>query len=369
MQLASHARPSRCGVNRGLSRANDLHNSAARMTGNSDGEALEMESNGGFSATIVTRVSRRGAFVLIVAALGSAPLANAQAQFTVGWFDERLTVRASAAPLGDVVAEVARLTGLKVIGADKLQGPITVDFADLAEIEALKALLTDVNYFVQREAEAAKGEVGLVLRVHSMARAGAPTFEAPGLRVPAIDAILESEEEDLTEEKEEEIDDPDVDQENKENLQAAQQLVLNGAFEKSVPVSALRRHMKSPNPEIRLEATKALAQRPITLSLTPLVEALADDAISVRRAAIDALSHANDSESLKRVGLVLEKDPEPQARYGALRIFAIRADDASIPHLQKVVNDDDLLLREGAAQMLAEFEQIARAKKAKQPPD
>ena len=307
--------------------------------------------------------------ILAFCAWTALTTAQSQTRFTVNWVNDRLSVRAEDAPLFDVVAEVARLTGLKVVGAEKLQGRLTVDFTELAAVDALKSLLTEVNYFVQHESGVGQERLGLIVRVHSMAKTTAATVSAvKALRVPAIDAIIESEAEDRAEELEDELDDPDVEEENKKNLQAAQELALNGAFGKAVAPRELWRYMKHENPEIRLEAIKALAQRPISDSLTPLVEAVADDSIEVRRTAIDALGHASDAESMTRIGLVLEKDPVTEARYGALRIVALRADPAAIVHLRKAATDEDLMIREAVAQLLAEFQRLAREKTGQRPP-
>ena len=318
---------------------------------------------------IAQRLAGTCAMTCLCAALGWGSSAEAQVRFTVNWADDRLSVRAVDAPLSDIVGDVARLTGLKVVGQDKLQGRLTVDFADLTMVDALKALLTDVNYFVQQEPEVDKGRVGLVLRVHSMARTDAvPVSANPPLQVPALDELIESEDEELADEKEEAAEDPELEEENKQNLRAAQDLVLSGAFGSATTVAALERYMQSENTEIRLEALKALSQRPIAISLTHLLEALTDDAIPVRRVAIEALGRARDPESLLKVGLMLEQDPDISMRQNALRVLALRADPSSTLHLQKATNDEDPIIREAATQLLAEFARLARSKNEKRPP-
>jgi HEAT repeat protein len=77
---------------------------------------------------------------------------------------------------------------------------------------------------------------------------------------------------------------------------------------------------------------------------------------------------ASDPESLLKVGLLLEKDPDISLRYNALRILVLRADPSSTVHLRNALKDEDPTVREVAAEMLAEFERLARAKKEKQPP-
>jgi HEAT repeat protein len=304
------------------------------------------------------------ALVCIGVSIGALQ-ARAQDRFVVRWANDHLSIHAANVPLSDVVAEVARVTGLRVVGADKLQGPVSVDFTDFAAVDALKALLADVNYFIQQEPLSDEKRLGLVLHVHSMARTSAapPVSADPVLHVPALDALLEDEAEEIQEAKEEEAEDPDIEQENKENRHAAQQLVENGAIGSKATMVALERYLHSDNDQIRLEAVKAIAARPLSDSLKLLLMALGDDSIEVRRTAINALGRDRSPESLLGVGVALEKDQDPLVRQGALRIFALRADPAATPHLQNALADNDEIVREAAKQMLAEFARLARLKK------
>jgi HEAT repeat protein len=310
-----------------------------------------------------------GAAVALCIALSWPHVAEEQGRFTVKWAGDRLSVHAPDAPLADVMSEVARQTGLNIVGADKFQGTVAADFTDLTIAEALKTLLVDVNYFVQQEAAADKGRVGLVVRVHSMARVSSSGAAADTvLRVPAIDTLIQAETDELEEEKQEAEDDPDVAEERKAYLDTARQLVASGVFSSTATVAQLEDYLDNDNPELRLEAVKALADRPIADSLPSLIDALTDDSIEVRRVAINALGRATDRESLQHIGLLLEKDDDISVRYAALRVLALRADASAAVHLQKVVDDQDITIRDAARQMLAEFERIARAKKEKKPP-
>jgi HEAT repeat protein len=302
--------------------------------------------------------------ISIGAVLGWAVLASSQSRFTVKWANDRLSVHAPSAPLADVMAEVARQTGLSIVGADKLQGDVSADFTDLTIADALKTLLADVNYFVQQQAATDKGRVGLSVRVHSMARVTERASPSGGaLRVPAIDAMIAAETEELEEEKKEAEDDPDVAEERRMYLETARQLVESGAFGGTATVAQLENYLDGDNPELRLEAAKALADRPIADALSALLDALMDDSIEVRRVAISALGRAGDRDSLQHIGLLLENDDDLSVRYSALRVLALRADPASAQYLKKVANDQDDTVREAAQQMLAELERIAKEKR------
>jgi HEAT repeat protein len=289
-------------------------------------------------------------------------LAQSQPRFTVTWATDRLSVHAPSAPLADVMAEVARQTGLSIVGADKLQGEVSADFTDLTIADALKTLLADVNYFVQQEATD-RGRIGLSVRVHSMARVTERASRSGrALRVPAIDAMIAAETEELEEEKKEAADDPDVAEERRMYLETARQLVESGVFGGTATVAQLENYLDGDNPELRLEAAKALADRPIADALSALLDALMDDSIEVRSVAINALGRASDPDSLQHIGLLLENDDDLSVRYAALRVLALRADPASAQYLKKVANDEDDSVREAAQQMLAELERIAKEK-------
>jgi hypothetical protein len=314
------------------------------------------------------RLAGKWAPSLCVALALASSSPQAQAPLTVSWANDRLSVRASDALLSDIVAEVGRLAGVQVIGSDNLAGRLTVDFADLLIIEALRTLLTDVNYFVHEQRESQGSRTWLVLRVHSMARANAtPAFPSAVslLGIPAIDALIEIEAAEAADGELDEQEDPDLQEENRANKLEAKALAASGAFGVQASVSTLLEYMKSEKGEIRLEAVKAFSKRPIAMSLAPLTEALADDSIAVRRAAIEVLGRATDRESLEKVGLLLEKHPESLVRFGALRILALRGDPASIVHLDAVTKDPDAAISEIANQLIFEFFRRARANKTK----
>ena len=116
----------------------------------------------------------------------------AQKPFDVRWSDERLSVRAANAPLGDVMAEVARLTGIEIEGRDNLTRRLSVEFTDLTPQEALARLLEGLDYVIQRRpGQAGATDGALVVRIHSVDGYSLPTetFSGPIL-VKALDVLM-----------------------------------------------------------------------------------------------------------------------------------------------------------------------------------
>ncbi len=294
----------------------------------------------------------------------------AQVRPEVAWTHERLSVRADGAELRDVVAELARVTGIEVSGIDKLTGKVTAQFGDLTLAEALKQLLPAVNYVLQQLPARADNSVPkFSLRVHSMA--GAPL--RPGstnlpLTVPVLDALIAADDAAEAQDRAEGEPDPDTEEEERDAKLEASRLESDGAFGAQVSVADLLEYLDDASPEVRLAAVNALAERPMKVALGPLAGALGDDAASVRNAALEALGRATDRESLTKVGELAQKHGDIGVRVNALRVIARRADPASVPALRMMLRDRDTTVREAATQMLSEFERRARDNDASSKP-
>ncbi len=169
----------------------------------------------------------------------------AQKPFEIGWTGDRLSVRAVNAPLGDIMAEVTRLTGIEVEGAEKLAARrVSIEFADLSAQDAFGRLLDGVNYVIQRR----KGTTGqadgpLIVRIHSV-DGNAPsdqTLRGPIL-IKALDLYMAVELNDVTEtRKEEEEDDPDAVEDRRVDKARAATLAAEGAFGPATALEALVR--------------------------------------------------------------------------------------------------------------------------------
>jgi HEAT repeat protein len=304
----------------------------------------------------------------LCACLAYLPLAlGAQRPFDVTWSNGRLTVRAANAPLADVVGEVTRVTGIEVIGREKLVGRLSIDFKDLAPKDAFARLLVGVNYIVTVQERTAAGNATsgqLVVRIHSMEGYSLPAEAFRGsIIVPSLDRLMAAEAAEVAEERQEEAeDDPDVLEERREDKLEAERLAAQGAFGLKAPIDSIVAFLQNYNDEIRLQALKALGTRPIELVLDPIAGLLGDETWEVRTAAVEVLAGASDEVSLHKVGEVLETSDDRDARIDALRVLALRGDVASSVHLRAVLDDSDGLIRDAAAHVLAELDRRAQAK-------
>ena len=294
--------------------------------------------------------------------------ASSQQPFEVKWAGQRLTVRAAAAPLVDVVREVSRLTGVEVIGAEKLTGPISTEFTDLPLEEALARVLAQVNYAVKHEpAQPGAADRRIAIHVLSMSVGVADATLTGPMNIPALESMLAAEAAEVAEEKEEDADDPDMDELRQEETLQLAKLNANEAFGPKATVASLVKLFDNPPNDadrIRVEALKALGARPMPEVQTVLVRALTEDSWDVRMAAIEILSRATDPDSLRGVGRIVEDNPEENLRLGALKVLALRADDRSVVQLRSVLEKEtDNAMRAVIQDILTEFERRERAKK------
>ena len=311
------------------------------------------------------RYLKASVYVCVSFVLLGSP-AFAQEPLDIKWSNERLTVRVSNAPLADIMAEVTRLTGIEVIGRDKLAGRITVDFSNEGPREALAALLSNVNYVVQERARPGGGSAReLVVSVHSMAGYTLPAdvFSGP-IHVPSLEAFVAEAAEEAADDKETDADDPDTLEEMREELAAVTRLTAEGAFGPEADVNSIAKHAQNLyNDEIRLTAIKTLGTRPMKSVLAYLLKTLGDEIWDVRNAGVEILGRATDHESLQAVGQLLVKSDDVETRIDALRILATRGDSASTAHLRSVLKDKDRVVRDAAEYILGELDRRARAKR------
>ena len=120
--------------------------------------------------------------------LVSALSASAQ-QLRLEIADGRVTLEATSVPVGQILAEWARVGGTKIVGADKIAGaPLTLKLVDVTEQQALNILLRQVAGFMAapRQASATPGASTydriLILATSSVAPAAASNDRpaAPG---------------------------------------------------------------------------------------------------------------------------------------------------------------------------------------------
>jgi hypothetical protein len=298
----------------------------------------------------------------------SGASAMAQQPFEVRWANERLTVRAADAPQADVLAEVARLTGIEVVGREKITGRLTVEVTEAPLDDGLAKVLDGVNYvLLERPATPEAGARRWVLRVHSLAGASPTAGMNTGpIHVPALDALVAAEAEDAEDEAEIDEDDPDADDDARAERVQAAKLTSQGAFGPKAALPALLKLSENYyNDFIRLAAIKALADRTGSEVVLRLVKALGDEALPVRKAAVESLGRSTDAGSVQLVGQLLGTNSDRDARVAALRVLALRASPDSIPHLTAVLKDPDASIRDAAGQLLAELERRQAASAAR----
>jgi hypothetical protein len=280
----------------------------------------------------------------------------------VTWTNDRLTVHATEAPLGEVMLEVARLSGLEVVGAENLTGLVTAELVDLPLDQALAKLLAGVNYVLQERQGTGRGPGSrLLVRIHSMAGGTPPASTLTGpIRVPGLDSVVAEEASDVADVAEAENEDADSDAELRDLKVEAAQLREAGAFGPKVPVNSLLKAMRDTNDWVRLEALKALGTRPMSVAISTLTAALGDDLWEIRAAAVDILGRATDRESLATVGQLLVTSPDRAVRISALQVVALRASPESVKPLRAALKDEDRDICEAVRQVLAEIERRAQ---------
>jgi hypothetical protein len=295
--------------------------------------------------------------------------AAGQTTFDVRWNDPRLSVKAAAAPLAEVMDEIARQTGIRVEGRDKLTGRVSAEFDSLELDKALERLLTGVNYAIRKPLSLADGEPRLIVTVMSMAAGADPVRIEGPFAAPALHLIVAVEMEDDADEKEEALEEEEDREEKRKERLEADRLMSEGVFSAESDLTELLKHVQNGyNDEVRLEAVKALGLRPLATVRPWLLRALADEVWDVRSAAVEILSRAaGDKASLDAVGRLLATD-DRDVRISALRVLAARGEPEAEPHLRAFVKmkleDIQEHFREPAQQMLDEIEWRALQSKA-----
>src|SRR2546425_8641724 len=84
----------------------------------------------------------------LIVAVMLATLPALAADLEVRWANGRLSVKASGEPLGTVLREIARQTGVVIQGADALSEPVVSDFGEVPLAEGLRRLLRGQNYLI-----------------------------------------------------------------------------------------------------------------------------------------------------------------------------------------------------------------------------
>jgi hypothetical protein len=235
-------------------------------------------------------------------ALGLPAPALAEGAFTVDWTGGLLTVTAEQAPLGRVLGEVARRTGLRIRGAETLREPVTVSFSSLRLAEGIRRLLARVDHVIVEQAFR-QGEIRPTLVL------------LPGRHL--ADAGPGSE------------DDP------------------------SAPGERLDSSLADPDPGVRRQAVERLADVRGEWAFSRLAAALQDESAEVREGAITALG-LHGPEAINPITTLLQRETYPAARLAAVQVLGQFGGPELAGLFQGMLGDPNPLVRRAAVEGLGQ---------------
>jgi hypothetical protein len=95
--------------------------------------------------------------------LATLAVASAHERLTIHWESSLLTVSANDVPLRDVLAEVARVARVEMVGLQALEGNVTIKRQAAPLDEVLAALIGERPHVVTRARQPAAGSSGITL--------------------------------------------------------------------------------------------------------------------------------------------------------------------------------------------------------------
>jgi HEAT repeats len=257
--------------------------------------------------------------LLAVLLLLSSP-ALAEPAFKVGWTRERLSVSAEAAPLADLLGEVARRTGIRLHGAETLGEEVTINFWGLTLREGLRRLLAPVANYVIVEEPFRVGEYRPTL-VRFVGAHVAGTIIAPSPEVR---------------------DDPES-------------VTANAPDEK--PGARLDKFLADADPAVRRWAVERLADVGDEWGFSRLMTALQDENAAVREGAVTALAPYGP-QAIKPVTRLLQEETYSAVRVAALQLLA----NFALPQLAELfhgmLGDSDARVRRAAVEGLIQADAL-----------
>ncbi len=224
-----------------------------------------------------------------------------------------LTLRAEEVRLGELLDEIARLTGLTVERYVALEQRVTLQFHRLSLEQGLRRLLRHRS-FVFEYAPPAPGEKSSAL----VAR-------------PKVLWLLPQGEEEY----------------------AAQRRVIEraGGGPSKEKTATLQMALGSEDPENRQQAALALGERGRVEAVTPLSQALADRNKDVRKAAIASLAEIGGAQAAQALQVALA-DQDPRVREAAVDALGEIGGEIAVGLLQQALADEVKYVRQAATEML-----------------
>lgn len=292
----------------------------------------------------------------LIAVVVLAALPTLAADTEVHWANGRLSVKASGEPLGTVLHEIARQTGVVIKGADALSEPVVSDFDQVPLAEGFRRLLKGKNYLIVEKSRKLRSQPAVTRvfvlttpTVAASAEGESGSVSLPAEHIGVLDTAL-GEEEHTAEtilRRAASAGDRDV-----------QRVALDllGHLNTSSARLAVVEHARSADPEERMAALKVLTTVDPAGALPELNEALGDRDPGVRSGALELLATMMDPA----VGPLLERalaDADPAIRIATVEFLGRRGDESSLALIHNALSDRNEAVRAVAADLVNPYQE------------
>ena len=257
-------------------------------------------------------------FSLLAPILLLAAPAAGELTFEIAWTKGRLSVTAEAAPLGELLVEVARRTGTRIDNAESIRNQVTLSFSGLALREGLRRLLAFAENYAIVEESLTTGEYRPTL-----VRFIGPHLSGTELR-PSVTAAQPIEAE-------------------------------TSASTDELPGARLDRFLADLDPSVRRGAVERLADIGDEWGFSRLMAALRDQNSTVREAAVTALGPYGP-QAIEPVTALLKTETHSEVRIAAMQMLGqfSRPELAGLFH--GMLGDADPRIRRAAVEGLNQTE-------------
>lgn len=230
------------------------------------------------------------------------------------WFaDDRLTARVQDVPLGRVLDEIARTTGLTVVRHVALDQPVSAEFYQLSLERGLRRILRHRSFVLE----------------YALSR-------------PRTLWIL-----------------PQGEEEHAFEHRIVERTDTTSFGKDIAQISTLEATLKGGDAEQREEAALALGESGHAHAVAPLTLALADEDEDVREAAVVSLAEIGGAEAVQALVIAL-RDENPRVREEAVDALGEIGGPMAIGLLEQALTDEVKFVRQAATEVLDELRQAAQ---------
>jgi hypothetical protein len=263
--------------------------------------------------------------MVLSGAFAESPPTGTDAAVEVALNDGLLTLRASEAPLVDVIREIGNAVGFETLVYGELRHQITRSMTDVPLEDALAELLQDVSNVMTFDPSAALAQVRLY---GTSAAAGASPAAETDTPEPAV----------ITRK---------LDPETAARLAAIRDEAAQGVLEAQEELTRLLR--EDADPAVRSRAAAALGEIGDPAVVSALQIGAGDSEQIVRLRAIRALAAVKDDQSTQVLADVLFSHPDTRTRL--LAVWALRQHDSPLArsYLEASGTDGNQLVRQAVA--------------------